>query len=162
MDDDRTRIRVYRDDDRARIGVYYFRVEGLPGSLNAYHAGVYHSYIGENGNRVTRTWDAGPAVRDPGLSGIVETAKELYAPSPHSPYGSIVVKEGREVDVGNEEALGNQIILPKGAIHGRELLVGRNLSGPADKINSTFEQIRNGNYPYFPGCKIQIQLPEQH
>jgi hypothetical protein len=151
-------------DDRSKIGIYYFRVEGLPGSLNAYHAGVYHSYLNENGNRVTETWDAGPTDRNPGLSGYVEGLKELYAPGPDSPYGPIIVKHNFTPE--NDAALGNRIVLPDGAIPGPELLTGSRgdafVSGAAGKIASTFDEIAKGKYLITRSYKIRIRPRELH
>jgi hypothetical protein len=97
-------------DTQEHIGVYYFRTEGPPGQVNAYHAGIYYSYPSVRDGELVRntvTLDAGPTIREQATEITNEERGILSAASPFGP-----IKGTLEVQLGND----NTTILPKGAI----------------------------------------------
>jgi hypothetical protein len=135
-------------DSNDKIGVYYFRPSGVPTGTDALHAGVFYSTV-EAGNRVTRTFDAGPANTNvSGVDGALEVAKELIGiRDPATPYGKMTMTSNK---IDGMEWQSGEIPLPDGIVGGAILASGSDLSQNWGQIRTTFEQAASGLYYYFP------------
>jgi len=144
------------------VGIFYYQVSGLPGTFNAYHAGLYYSYVAPNADgdpvRYTVTWEAGPSIRDPGFAGVVEYAQEkMGIVNSTSPYGVLQGgapgKPGEPGFVTGEPGDLAKIPLPENAIGGARIEEGIDLSGMRDTIQQSFDQLAKENYAYLPGLQ---------